>query len=43
MEKTVYVSPRCEETEISLEGVVLSMSIPDVGDGGDVFELLIED
>ena len=32
-----YVSPQCEEMELTLEGAVLASSIPDLGDGGDLF------
>ncbi len=38
MEKIIdYVSPQCEEFELTLEGAVLQNSVPDVGDGGDFF------
>ena len=38
MEKIIdYVSPQCEEMELALEGAVLASSIPDIGDGGDLF------
>ena len=37
MEKIVYVSPQCEETELNLEGAVLQASAPDFSDGGDLF------
>lgn len=37
MEKIVYVSPQCEEMELAIEGAVLANSIPDFGDGGDLF------
>lgn len=36
MEKIIdYVSPQCEEVELTLEGAVLSASVPDLGDGGE--------
>lgn len=38
MEKIIdYVSPQCEELELNLEGAVLQNSVPDFGDGGDLF------
>lgn len=37
MEKIIdYVSPKCEEFELTLEGAVLQNSIPDLGDGGEI-------
>ena len=37
MEKIIsYVSPQCEEMELTLECAVLQASIPDVGDGGEL-------
>jgi hypothetical protein len=37
MEKIIdYVSPQCEEMELTLEGAVLQNSIPDYGDGGEL-------
>lgn len=36
MEKIVYVSPQCEEMELTLEGTVLATSLPDFGDGGEL-------
>jgi len=32
-----YVSPCCEEMELSLEGAVLQNSVLDFDDGGDLF------
>lgn len=31
-----YVSPQCEEFELTLEGPVLQNSAPDFGDGGEL-------
>ena len=31
-----YVSPQCEEMELTLEGAVLQHSILDFGDGGEL-------
>ena len=31
-----YVSPQCEEMELTLEGAVLQNSIPNFGDGGEL-------
>ena len=31
-----YVSPQCEETELTLEGQILQASILDFGDGGEL-------
>jgi len=39
MKKTSYSSPVCEEISINLEGAVMSCSIPDFLDGGDLFDL----
>ena len=37
MEKIIdYVSPKCEEMELTLEGAVLNASVPDFGDGGEL-------
>ena len=37
MEKNFdYVSPQCEEMELTLEGAVLQNSILDFGDGGEL-------
>lgn len=37
MEKIIdYVSPKCEEMELTLEGAVLTASAPDFGDGGEL-------
>ena len=38
MEKIIdYVSPQCEEIELTLEGAVLQNSVPDIEDGGELF------
>lgn len=39
MEANTYTAPMCEEMELVLEGAVLASSIPDLGDGGDLFAL----
>lgn len=37
MEKIIdYVSPQCDEMELTLEGAVLNASVPDYGDGGEL-------
>lgn len=37
MEKIIdYVSPQCEEIELTLEGAVLQASALDFGDGGEL-------
>jgi len=37
MEKIIdYVSPQCEEFELTLEGAVLQASAPDLMDGGEL-------
>lgn len=38
MEKIIdYVSPQCEEIELTLEGAVLQNSVLDFEDGGEFF------
>jgi hypothetical protein len=37
MEKIIdYVSPQCEEVELTLESAVLQNSVLDFGDGGEL-------